>query len=108
MSENKKPNLNKDRALPTYVESEVKPSTEVESSVPTEDALVEVGAVPEPAFSIKIEYVGGQGIELAYPLSNGLRSFQAGKVYELKNYGDFCRLTEASQHFVEVKDEPAR
>lgn len=67
-----------------------------------------VETVAEPPTKVKVKYIGGQGIELAYPLSNGQRSFIGGKVYELNNYGDFCRLTEASPNFVEVKDEPAR
>lgn len=108
MSENKKPTLNKDRTLPTEVEPEVDAKAVEEAPVTAGEPPVEVETVAEPPVSIKVEYIGGQGIELAYPLSNGLRSFQAGKVYVLNNYGDFCRLTEASKHFVEVKDEPAR
>lgn len=78
----------------------------VEEPIVEEEVVMET--VPEPPTPIKVKYVGGQGIELAYPLSNGQRSFVGGKVYELTNYGDFCRLTEASPNFVEVKDEPAR
>ena len=108
MPENKKPNLNKDRMNTTEVEPKVEADAVEDTLVTAGDSPVEVETVAEPPVSIKVKYVGGQGIELAYPLSNGLRSFQAGKVYELKNYGDFCRLTEASKHFVEVKDELAR
>jgi hypothetical protein len=108
MPENKVPTLNKDRMKATEVGPKVEANTVEDAPVTTEESTVEVETVAEPPVSIKVKYIGGQGIELAYPLSNGLRSFQAGKVYELKNYGDFCRLTEASKHFVEVKDEPAR
>lgn len=80
----------------------------VTEPIEPEEPVVETPAVPEPPTEIKVKYVGGQGIELAYPLSSGQRSFIGGVVYTLKNYGDFCRLTEASPHFVEVKDEPAR
>lgn len=75
----------------------------VEETVEPEAPVAPV-TKPVPPVKVKVRYVGGQGIELAYPLSNGLRSFIAGQVYELSNYGDFCRLTEASPHFVEVKD----
>lgn len=98
-------------APPVAPEPPVEATTEEEVVTEKEEQPTpepETPAVPEPPTSIKVKYVGGQGIELAYPLSNGQSSFLAGVVYELKNYGDFCRLTEASPNFVEVKDEPAR
>ena len=98
MTESKSPMFNRDKSkAPTDERKEA-------TATPVQPAEVRA-SVP---VSIKVKYVGGQGIELAYPLSNGLRSFIGGKVYTLTNYGDFCRLTEASKHFVEVKDEPAR
>jgi hypothetical protein len=99
MPETKEPTLNKASKAEKPVDEEPK----------DEPGVVPIQTEPEPQpTSIKVKYVGGQGIELAYPLSNGLRSFVAGKVYELKNYGDYCRLIEASKHFVEVKEESAR
>ena len=101
MPDNKPPQMNKDKS------DEVKATFSPKPVEPTPEPKPVVEEAP-PVVVHKVEYVGGQGIELAYPLSNGLRSFVAGQVYELTNYGDFCRLTEASKHFVEVKDAPKR
>jgi len=63
-----------------------------------------VNEVPEPPVEVRVRYIGGQGIILAYPLSDGRREFKAGVVYTLKNYGDFVRLRSTNKHFIEVRD----
>jgi hypothetical protein len=52
----------------------------------------------------KVKYIGGSGIELPYPLTDGRSTIPGHKVIELENYVDFVRLTE-SPLFIEVNDE---
>lgn len=108
MSEQDSPRFNRlgraGRGTSDPVEAEVVPTEDV----PAEAVEVPVESAPPP-FKIFVKYIAGQGIELAYPLSNGMRSFTAGVTYELNDYGDFCRLNESRVDFVEVTEtEPAR
>lgn len=65
------------------------------------ETLVETPPVPEPPFEAKVVYKGGQGVYFPYPLSDGSRTFVAGKVYAIRNYGDFVRLMSGG-NFEEV------
>lgn len=52
----------------------------------------------------KVIYVGGSGILLHEPLSDGRQAFEEGIVYDVENYADLHRLLKNRQ-FQEVIDE---
>lgn len=54
---------------------------------------------------IKIKYIGGKGIELSTPLSDGRSVFYKGEIYEVKE-SDYARLISGSKLvFEEVKEK---
>lgn len=54
---------------------------------------------------IKIKYIGGKGIELSTPLSDGRSVFYKDEVYEVKE-SDYARLISGSKVvFEEVKEK---
>lgn len=55
--------------------------------------------------TIKVKYIGGKGLELGTPLSDGRAVFYKGEIYEIKEE-DYIRLMSGSYPvFEEIKDE---
>lgn len=42
----------------------------------------------------KVKYVGGQGVRLTHPLTDGRVELPGHEIIELTDYGDFVRLTD--------------
>lgn len=57
-------------------------------------------------FEKKVRYVAGNGVRLAFPLKNGLDSFEAGIVYTITDVADYKRLMSRND-FEDVTPKPA-
>lgn len=48
-----------------------------------------------------VKYVGGSGLTLEYPLSDGTRVIRGHQALKLASYADFVRLTASQNDFIE-------